>query len=170
MAISGSNARKKDLPVTLDLDTDSDSEDELTQLDKTVGHHEEVCTVSRGCCTGQEVDQCVGQLLAHEYVRHSSSSSSILDRDSILKLQAKSCCLLDKGEGYGDLFVGSHSDIYGEVMVCSSQQEEEREEERGILLSNSEVREDNAYKVEEHMLSYVDSSPPPCTLQVSSSG
>lgn len=94
-------------------------------------------------CTNVDIDRCVGRLLVTEYNRR--EKVGILDRDSILDLQAKSCALEEFSSVSNEVVVG---------LECS-------DVERHIPLSDSgvdKVRKTDVPKVSGHMLSFQASS------------
>lgn len=144
-------------------------DDVLTEEEEMcVSHHEEmVCTLPY--CTDHEVDQCVGQLLAKEYVRQ--RSCSVMDKKSILALKAltEKCC---DDDVFDEVVISSRSDICNEVVIGSSLEPANEDIPLGNC-SPENANEEAAVCIDEHMLSYVDltsPTPPACTLQVSSSG
>ena len=102
-------------------------------------------------CTNVDIDRCVGKLLITEHDRR--KKVGILDRESILDLQAKSCALEEFCSVSNEVEIGSE---------CSDEAGSECSDvERHIPLSNSsvdEVRKTNVPKVSEHMLSIQASS------------
>lgn len=59
-------------------------------------------------CTNVDIDRCVGVLLANEYQRQ--RTVRIMDRESILDLQAKSCALEELSNVSNEVVVGPDSD------------------------------------------------------------
>lgn len=88
-----------------------------------------------GRCTNVDIDRCVGRLLESQYKRQ--KRITILDRDSILDLQAKSCALEAFPQVSNEVEVGLDSDT------------------EYIPLSNNFVHctSEGATKVARHMLS-----------------
>lgn len=94
-------------------------------------------------CTNVDIDRCIGRLLVTEY--NLRKKVGILDRKSILDLQAKSCALEEFSSVSNEVVVGSE---------CS-------DVERHIPLSDScvdNVRKTDVPKVLGHMLSFQASS------------
>lgn len=100
-------------------------------------------------CTDKDIDKCVGQLLEEQYRRQ--KTVSIMDVDSILKLQAKSCALEKCSDASCE--AGMSSDVANEVVISSVQQEDLAEQ---IPLSNSHLVmcRERVCNVSKHMLSY----------------
>lgn len=102
-------------------------------------------------CTNVDIDRCVGKLLITEHNRR--KKVGILDRESILDLQAKSCALEEFYSVSNEVEVGSESgDEAGSG--CSDM-------ECCIPLSNSnvdKVRKIDMPKLSGHMLSFQASS------------
>lgn len=188
--------------LNLDLDTDIDEDSDMEFIDLTLDdepsekepedtapqvnyvvtkeditlniHHEEMVVT---CCTDKDVDQCVGQLLANEYVRR--DSNSIMDRESILELQAMTEECQDcecEDSVFDDVVVSPQSDISNEIVIGSVDSAK-----ASIPLEDFHASEnEEAMAVtDKRMLSYVEESSPvqqsspvhqPCILHVTSSG
>ena len=134
----------KDLTLTLEKEEEEkedeeEEEEEEEEEDVLVANYarEELVHSLPSCCTNMDIDRCVGELLASEYQRQ--KRVGILDRDSILDLQAKSCSL---------------EDVSNEVVVDES--EMQRESEVNIPLCNSfscEFDRKDRSAISKHMLS-----------------